>query len=88
MTDSGGIQEETNILHIPCITLRDNTERPETVEAGSNTVAGIQPERIMELTNEITENKDLYEKMKSAPVVFGKGDTGKRIVDIIEEKFS
>jgi UDP-N-acetylglucosamine 2-epimerase (non-hydrolysing) len=46
LTDSGGIQEETTFLGIPCFTLRDNTERPVTVEQGTNTLLGLRPERI------------------------------------------
>jgi UDP-N-acetylglucosamine 2-epimerase (non-hydrolysing) len=49
LTDSGGIQEETTYLGIPCFTLRDNTERPITVELGTNTLLGLKPERIAEL---------------------------------------
>ena len=48
MTDSGGIQEETTILGIPCLTLRENTERPVTVTQGTNTVVGCDPQRIVE----------------------------------------
>lgn len=47
LTDSGGIQEETTALGVPCITLRNNTERPITVEEGTNTIAGQDPERIL-----------------------------------------
>ncbi|MHB9102117.1 MAG: non-hydrolyzing UDP-N-acetylglucosamine 2-epimerase [Sulfuricella sp.] len=47
LTDSGGIQEETTALGVPCITLRNNTERPVTVEEGTNTIAGQDPERIL-----------------------------------------
>jgi UDP-N-acetylglucosamine 2-epimerase (non-hydrolysing) len=46
LTDSGGLQEETTALGVPCITLRENTERPITVEQGTNTVVGVQPQRI------------------------------------------
>jgi UDP-N-acetylglucosamine 2-epimerase (non-hydrolysing) len=46
LTDSGGIQEETTYLGIPCFTLRDNTERPVTIRAGTNTLLGLDPERI------------------------------------------
>jgi UDP-N-acetylglucosamine 2-epimerase (non-hydrolysing) len=46
VTDSGGIQEETTCLGIPCVTVRENTERPVTVEVGTNIVAGTEPERI------------------------------------------
>jgi UDP-N-acetylglucosamine 2-epimerase (non-hydrolysing) len=49
LTDSGGIQEETSYLGIPCFTLRDNTERPVTVRAGTNTLLGLAPERIAEI---------------------------------------
>jgi UDP-N-acetylglucosamine 2-epimerase (non-hydrolysing) len=49
LTDSGGIQEETTYLGVPCFTLRDNTERPVTVRAGTNTVLGLKPARIAEI---------------------------------------
>jgi UDP-N-acetylglucosamine 2-epimerase (non-hydrolysing) len=49
LTDSGGIQEETTYLGVPCFTLRDNTERPITVERGTNTLLGLAPERIRDL---------------------------------------
>jgi UDP-N-acetylglucosamine 2-epimerase (non-hydrolysing) len=47
LTDSGGVQEETCILRVPCVTLRDNTERPETLEVGSNMLVGTQPDRML-----------------------------------------
>ncbi len=50
LTDSGGIQEETTYLGVPCFTLRDNTERPVTVELGTNTMLGLDPSRIPEIT--------------------------------------
>jgi UDP-N-acetylglucosamine 2-epimerase (non-hydrolysing) len=49
LTDSGGIQEETSWLGVPCFTLRDNTERPVTVRAGTNTLLGLDPGRIPEI---------------------------------------
>ena len=49
LTDSGGIQEETTYLGVPCFTLRDNTERPVTVRAGTNTLLGLDPARITEI---------------------------------------
>ena len=49
LTDSGGIQEETTYLGVPCFTLRDNTERPVTVRAGTNTLLGLAPERIAQI---------------------------------------
>jgi len=53
LTDSGGIQEETTALGVPCVTLRDNTERPITVEEGTNTVVGQDPARILSVVDEI-----------------------------------
>ena len=47
LTDSGGLQEETTALGVPCVTLRENTERPVTVDEGSNVLAGTQPEAII-----------------------------------------
>jgi UDP-N-acetylglucosamine 2-epimerase (non-hydrolysing) len=49
LTDSGGVQEETTFLGVPCFTLRDNTERPVTVRAGTNTLLGLEPARIAEI---------------------------------------
>ena len=47
LTDSGGITEETTVLDIPCLTLRDNTERPETINLGTNQIVGSKPEAIV-----------------------------------------
>ncbi len=53
LTDSGGIQEETTALGVPCVTIRDNTERPITVEQGTNTLAGTRPEAVLAATREV-----------------------------------
>jgi UDP-N-acetylglucosamine 2-epimerase (non-hydrolysing) len=53
LTDSGGIQEETTALNVPCLTMRDNTERPVTVEQGTNTLVGRDRQRTLEVTDEI-----------------------------------
>jgi UDP-N-acetylglucosamine 2-epimerase (non-hydrolysing) len=53
LTDSGGIQEETTYLGVPCFTLRDNTERPVTIRAGTNTLLGLDPARITEIPNQL-----------------------------------
>jgi UDP-N-acetylglucosamine 2-epimerase (non-hydrolysing) len=53
LTDSGGIQEETTALGVPCVTLRENTERPITVEQGTNTVVGQDPARLMSVVDDI-----------------------------------
>ncbi|WP_405539052.1 UDP-N-acetylglucosamine 2-epimerase (non-hydrolyzing) [Streptomyces sp. NBC_00075] len=56
LTDSGGIQEETTALGVPCVTLRDNTERPITVEQGTNVLAGRDPERIVATVNRVLDD--------------------------------
>jgi len=80
LTDSGGVQEETCILKVPCVTLRDNTERPETLEVGSNILAGTNPEKIVECA-ELMINKEGDWKNP-----FGDGKTGKKILKILREK--
>ena len=77
LTDSGGVQEEACILNVPCVTLRYNTERPETVDAGKNVVAGVESEGVVAGVKEMLER----ELGKENP--FGDGNTGKRIVDIL-----
>lgn len=57
LTDSGGIQEEACILRVPCITLRDNTERPETIEVGANILAGTEPNKIIHSVNKTLKKK-------------------------------
>ncbi len=57
LTDSGGIQEETTALGVPCITLRENTERPITVEEGSNTIVGSSPEKIKSCFSDIMQSR-------------------------------
>ncbi len=79
LTDSGGIQEETCILRVPCVTLRDNTERPETVDVGSNILAGASAERIADCVGVMLRSK----KNWSNP--FGDGRTAERIINIVME---
>src|SRR5438132_5800987 len=55
LTDSGGIQEETTALGVPCLTLRDNTERPVTIEQGTNILAGTRRDTILAAWNEMRE---------------------------------
>jgi len=79
LTDSGGVQEETCILGVPCVTLRDNTERPETLEVGSNILAGTIAHKIVECTNLMLHVNNSWRNP------FGDGNTGKRIVEILKE---
>ena len=80
LTDSGGVQEETCILRVPCVTLRYNTERPETLEIGSNVLAGTEPNVIVEKTGLMLKRKPDW------PNPFGDGKAGSRIVKILIEK--
>jgi UDP-N-acetylglucosamine 2-epimerase (non-hydrolysing) len=79
LTDSGGVQEEACILGIPCVTLRDNTERPETLEVGSNLLAGTLPDKILRCARLMLNKENKW----SNP--FGDGTAGERIVKIITE---
>ena len=56
LTDSGGVQEETTCLGVPCVTLRDTTERPITVSAGTNVVAGTDPDRVLQHARRARDN--------------------------------
>jgi len=57
VTDSGGIQEETTVLRVPCFTLRQNTERPITIELGTNRLLGLEPDRLREVPTLLSEPK-------------------------------
>ncbi len=77
LTDSGGIQEEACILNKPCITLRDNTERPETVQVGKNIVTGIKKKDVLKGIEEIL-SRSLTDKNP-----FGDGKSSERIIEIL-----
>jgi UDP-N-acetylglucosamine 2-epimerase (non-hydrolysing) len=82
LTDSGGIQEETTILGVPCITLRDNTERPVTVEQGTNVLVGSSsPENIVREFNKIIRRK----QEPSCSPRYWDGNAATRIVKILAE---
>jgi len=80
LTDSGGVQEEACILGVPCVTLRDNTERPETLDVGSNVLAGTNSDRIVERVK-LMLSKDIGWENP-----FGDGNAGSRIVGILRRK--
>ncbi len=85
LTDSGGLQEETSSLHIPCLTLRYVTDRPESVTSGGNKVVGCKKEDILNEVNAILNNPKVAQKMKDAKNPYGDGKTSARIFDIIEK---
>ncbi len=84
LTDSGGLQEETTALGVPCITIRENTERPITVEAGSNTLAGTDPDVIVHETLKILHNPH---RVCHRPELWD-GKAAERIVAILAEKLT
>ncbi|MEK7824355.1 MAG: UDP-N-acetylglucosamine 2-epimerase, partial [Candidatus Eisenbacteria bacterium] len=80
LTDSGGLQEEACCLRVPCVTLRDNTERPESLEVGANMLAGADPERI------VASARAMRDRVRDWPNPFGDGRSGPRIVDILQAR--
>jgi UDP-N-acetylglucosamine 2-epimerase (non-hydrolysing) len=82
MTDSGGIQEETTVLHVPCLTLRENTERPATVEQGTNQVVGIDPVRILDAARSVLQNRP---SSRPCPPLWD-GKAAQRIIEILAEQ--
>jgi UDP-N-acetylglucosamine 2-epimerase (non-hydrolysing) len=77
LTDSGGLQEEACCLRVPCVTLRDNTERPESIEVGANVLAGTDPGRIVACA------LAMRQRARDWPNPFGDGKSGVRIVDLV-----
>ena len=88
MTDSGGIQEEAPSLGKPVLVLRDTTERPEGVAAGTLKLAGTEEETIYELTKQLLEDEAEYSIMSKSSNPYGDGHASKYIVDAIIEKFA
>ncbi|MBS1868513.1 MAG: UDP-N-acetylglucosamine 2-epimerase (non-hydrolyzing) [Actinobacteria bacterium] len=80
LTDSGGIQEETTFLGVPCLTLRDSTERPVTIELGTNTLLGLDPARIDEVPELIEQTRTRAARI---PPLWD-GRAAERIADVLE----
>lgn len=80
ITDSGGITEEATMMDVPCLTLRDNTERPETVELGTNELVGSDPDRLLDALDRLFSGRW---KRGSAPPLWD-GNAGKRFVAHLE----
>lgn len=87
LTDSGGIQEEAPSLHKPVLVLRDNTERPEGVEAGTLKVVGTSMNNVYKETKKLLEDKNLYKSMSEANNPYGDGSASDRIVNHIKYYF-
>ena len=87
LTDSGGIQEEAPSLGKPVLVLRDTTERPEGIKAGTLKLAGTDEETIYKLTKELLEDKIEYEKMSKASNPYGDGQASKRIANAIINRY-
>lgn len=81
LTDSGGIQEEACVLRVPCVTLRDNTERPESIEVGANTLAGTENETILKGVEKMLNVDRNWDNP------FGDGKASKKIIEIIKNNF-
>ncbi len=88
LTDSGGLQEEAITLDVPALTLRYNTERPETVTAGGNILVGSDKDVILENANKILNDEEFADKMKNAVNPYGDGDAAEKTVDAIEKAYS
>ena len=88
MTDSGGVQEEAPALNKPVLVLRDTTERPEGVEAGTLKLVGTQVDQVKKAMLELLENKAVYEQMAKAKNPYGDGHASERIMDDIAYYFS
>jgi len=84
LTDSGGIQEETTILQVPCLTLRESTERPITAEIGSNRIVGTNPATILAAFEEVMSQTD---RSPQIPPLWD-GQAARRITKVIEEKLA
>ena len=83
MTDSGGLQEEAPSLGKPVLVLRNETERPEAVEAGTVKIAGVKEEVIYEMAKKILTDKNEYDKMARAVNPYGDGEASRRTVEAI-----
>ncbi len=88
LTDSGGVQEEAPSLGVPVLVLRDTTERPEGIEAGTLKLAGTDEENIFSLADELLSDEEAHDKMAKASNPYGDGKASRRIADAIIEHFN
>ncbi|MET3196748.1 UDP-N-acetylglucosamine 2-epimerase (non-hydrolyzing) [Bacillus sp. OAE603] len=88
LTDSGGVQEEAPSLGVPVLVLRDTTERPEGIEAGTLKLAGTDEEVIFSLADELLSDSEAHAKMSKASNPYGDGEASRRIVEAILKNYS
>lgn len=86
LTDSGGIQEEAPSLGKPVLVMRDTTERPEALEAGTVKLVGTDPDTIVNEVNKLLKDQHLYESMSQAHNPYGDGKTCQKIINIIKDE--
>ncbi len=87
LTDSGGVQEEAPSLGVPVLVLRDTTERPEGIDAGTLKLAGTDEEVIFSLADELLSDNEAHAKMSRASNPYGDGEASRRIVEVIIQHF-
>jgi UDP-N-acetylglucosamine 2-epimerase (non-hydrolysing) len=87
MSDSGGVQEEAPSMGIPVLVLRDTTERPEGVEAGTLKLVGTETKDVIEAMTELLDNAASHKKMSEAANPYGDGKASQRILDCIAYEF-
>ena len=88
LTDSGGLQEEAITLDVPALTLRFNTERPETVAAGGNILVGSDKDAIVDNARKILDDEEFANNMKNAVNPYGMGNCAQKTVDAIEKYYN
>ncbi|WP_062197989.1 non-hydrolyzing UDP-N-acetylglucosamine 2-epimerase [Massilibacterium senegalense] len=88
MTDSGGVQEEAPSLGVPVLVLRDTTERPEGIKAGTLKLVGTDEETVYQNGKDLLTNKEAYEKMSKASNPYGDGEASRRIVEVLLYHFN
>ena len=85
LTDSGGIQEEAPSLGKPVLVMRETTERPEAVDAGTVRLVGTDVNLIINQVNRLINNHEEYEKMSHAHNPYGNGSASKKIIEILSD---